>query len=150
MADILHLIKINATREKAYQAIATAQGIRNWMTRDADLDTKVGDRGELRFADGKRITKIEIEQLKPTTLVAWKVLSAPIPTWANTKIEFDLNAEDGGTTLRFAQRGFEQADDLFAYSATAWANFLISLKEYLETGKGMPHPDDMLSRVTKP
>ena len=150
MADILHLIKINTTCEKAYRAITTEQGVRNWCTRDADLDNKVSGHGELRFADGKRITKIEIDELKPSTRVVWKVLSAPIPSWAKTKIEFALSAEDGGTALRFAQRGFEHADDLFAYSATAWANFLISLKEYLETGKGMPHPDDMLSRVAKP
>ncbi|HKT31002.1 MAG TPA: SRPBCC domain-containing protein [Gammaproteobacteria bacterium] len=150
MADILHLIKINDTREKAYQAIAAVEGVRNWWTRDADLDTRLGGRGEFRFANGKRVTKVEIEELKPSTRVAWKVLSAPIPTWAKTIIEFELNAEDGGTALRFAHRGFEHADDLFAYSATAWAYFLVSLKEYLETGKGMPHPDDVFSRDIKP
>lgn len=148
MAEILHLIKINAPREQVYQAITTAEGVRNWWTRDADLDSKVGGGGEFRFAGGTRITKVRIEELKSPSRVVWKPLAAPIPTWPDTKIEFELNAEeDNGTTLRFAQRGFKQTDDLFAMVATAWAAFLISLKQYLETGKGTPHPDDALSRV---
>ena len=151
MADILHLIKINAPHEKAYQAISTVEGIRNWWTRDADLDAKIGGSGEFRFADGKRITKVQVEELKPSSRVVWKVLAAPIPTWAGTTISFEPRAEgDGGTLLHFAHRGFKDADDLFAYSATAWGYFVVSLKQYLESGKGTPHPDDVFSRVTKP
>ncbi len=146
MADILHLIKIHAPREKVYQTIATAEGIRNWWTRDADLDAKVGGSGEFRFAAGKRITKVRIEELKPSSRVVWETLSAPIPTWAGTRIKFELRADDAGTLLAFAHCSFPQADDMFAYSVTAWGSFLISLKLYLETGQGTPHPDDPLSR----
>lgn len=148
MADILHLIKINAARERVYQAITTAEGIRQWWTRDVDLDSKAGGHGEFRFAAGTRITKVRIEELKPFFRAVWKPLAAPIPAWLDTKIEFELNAEeDNSTTLRFSQCGFKQTDDLFAMVNTAWAVFLISLKEYLETGKGTPHPGDVLSRA---
>lgn len=151
MADILHLIKINAPRNKAYQAISTVEGIRNWWTRDADLDAKIGGSGEFRFADSQRITKVRVEELQPSSCVVWKTLSAPIPTWAGTTIRFELRAEDdGGTLLHFAHRGFKDTDDLFAYSATAWGYFMVSLKRYLETGKGTPHPEDVFSRVAKP
>lgn len=147
MAEILHLIKINAAPKMAYQAISTVEGIRNWWTRDADLDAKVGGNGEFRFANGKRITKVRIEELQPSSRVVWKALSAPIPTWAGTTIRFELRAEDdGGTLVHFAHSGFKDVDDLFAYSATAWGYFMVSLKQYLETGKGMPHPDDVFSR----
>lgn len=150
MADILHLIKINAPRDKAYQAISTVDGIRHWWTRDTDLDAKVGGSGEFRFAGGKRITKVRIEELQAPSRVVWKALSAPIPSWTDTSIVFELRAEDdGGTLLHFAHRGFRDADDLFAFSVTAWGSFMISLKQYLETGKGTPHPDDPLSRVNK-
>ncbi|MGH7745669.1 MAG: SRPBCC family protein [Gammaproteobacteria bacterium] len=150
MADILHLIKIRAPRERVYQALATVEGVRAWWTRDADLDAKVGGSGEFRFAGGKRITKVRIEELKPPSRVVWKAISAPIATWADSSINFDLQADDDGTTLRFAQRGIQQADDQFAMSTTAWGSFLLSLKEYLETGRGTPHPDDPLSRAAKP
>ena len=150
MADILHLIRINAPREKVYEAIATADGVRNWWTRDTDLEPKVGGAGEFRFHGGQRITRVKIEELKPPARVVWKTLSAPIPTWADSVISLDLQADGGGTVLRFAQRGIRQADDQFAMSTTAWGSFLLSLKEYLETGKGTPHPDDPLSRTAKP
>lgn len=38
MPDILHLIRIHASRERVYDAVTTAEGIRSWWTRDADLD----------------------------------------------------------------------------------------------------------------
>jgi uncharacterized protein YndB with AHSA1/START domain len=42
MPDIMHLIKIHASPERIYQALTTAEGIRNWWTRDAVLDSKIG------------------------------------------------------------------------------------------------------------
>jgi uncharacterized protein YndB with AHSA1/START domain len=39
MPDIMHLVKINASPERVYQALTTPEGIRNWWTRDADLYT---------------------------------------------------------------------------------------------------------------
>ena len=37
MSEIMHLIKIRAAQDKVYQALSTAEGIRNWWTRDAAL-----------------------------------------------------------------------------------------------------------------
>ena len=37
MPDILHLLTIHASPERVFQALATAEGIRNWWTRDADF-----------------------------------------------------------------------------------------------------------------
>lgn len=147
MVDILHLLQVQAPREAVYQAIATVEGVRNWFSRDADLDSRIGGSGEIRFANRQRIIKMEIEELEPTVRVVWRVLSAAMPNWANTKVEFGIGAGDEGTLLHFAHRGFTGTNDFFAMSATAWAGFLISLKQYAETGKGMPHPDDPLSRA---
>ena len=146
MPDVLHLLMIHAPRERVYEAIATADGVRNWFSRDADLEPRVGGSGEIRFANGQRITRVEIEELEPAGRIVWKVVSAAMPTWADTRIEFRMAAADDGTMLRFAHRGFDDTDDFFAMSATARANFLISLKQYAETGEGTPHPDDPLSR----
>ena len=146
MPDVLHLLMIHAPRERVYEAIATADGVRNWFSRDADLEPRVGGSGEIRFANGQRITNVEIEELEPAGRIVWKVVSAAMPTWADTRIEFRMAAADDGTMLRFAHRGFDDTDDFFAMSATARANFLISLKQYAETGEGTPHPDDPLSR----
>src|SRR5579875_312238 len=75
MAEIMHLLKIDAPRESVYRAIASVEGVRNWLSRDADFDSMMGNSGEIRFAGGTRILKILLEELKPTTRVAWNVLS---------------------------------------------------------------------------
>jgi hypothetical protein len=51
--------------------------------------------------------------------------------------------------LLFAHRGFKQADEGYARVTTGWAYFLISLQQYLETGKGAPHPEVDFTRVIR-
>jgi hypothetical protein len=53
MQDIMHLIKIHAPSERVYEAITTADGIRQWWTRDVAIELKVGAAGEFGF-NGKR------------------------------------------------------------------------------------------------
>jgi hypothetical protein len=43
--------------------------------------------------------------------------------------------------LSFAHRSFKHADEDYALVTTGWTYYLISLQQYLETGKGAPHPD---------
>jgi uncharacterized protein YndB with AHSA1/START domain len=52
MSDIMHFIKIQASPEQVYQALATAEGIRNWWTRDAVLDSRVGGAGGVSLLRG--------------------------------------------------------------------------------------------------
>jgi len=148
MPDIMHRIKIHASPERVYQALTTAEGIRNWWTRDAVLDAKIGGSGEFRFYEGQGVTKVSIDHLEPPVRVAWSTISANAPGgWAGTTIAFDLRADGDGTVLAFAHRGFAQADEGYALVTTGWAYFLVSLQQYLETGNGAPHPDIDFARV---
>ena len=55
-----------------------------------------------------------------------------------TTIEFVLRPYEGSTELAFAQRGLAEADEGFALVDTGWAIYLLSLRQYLETGAGAP------------
>jgi len=151
MPDLMHLLKIGAPRERVYEALTTAEGIRNWWTRDADLDEAVGGKGEFRFPryGGERYkTEVTIEELVPAEKVCWKVVSSFRPPWIGTKITFDLRYEkEGSTTLAFAHCGFPNADDEYAMCTTGWGYYLVSLQQYLQTGKGAPSPDVDFARV---
>ena len=81
MADVLHLLMIHAPRERIYEAITTVEGIRNWFSRDADLEPSVGGSGEIRFANGQRVIRMKIEELRPAERVVWNVISAAMPAW---------------------------------------------------------------------
>jgi hypothetical protein len=58
---------------------------------------------------------------------------------------FDLKPDGNDTTLLFAHRSFKNADDEYASATTRWGYYLLSLKRYLETGKGTPNPDILTS-----
>ena len=142
MPDSLHLLTIQASPERASPALATAEGIRNWWTREAELDPRVGGRGEFRFYQGKGITKVRIDTLEPPVRVGWTVTAANAPGgWEGTTITFDLAAKGSDTVLSFAHRGFKQADEGYALVTTGWAYYLVSLQQYLERGKGTPQQD---------
>jgi hypothetical protein len=42
-----------------------------------------------------------------------------------------------------SHRNFRAADERFAGATTRWGFYLVSLKRYLENGKGNPDPDDL-------
>ena len=140
MHDIMHLIKIHASSERVYQAITTADGIRQWWTRDAAIEAKVGAAGEFGFSGRRFIAKVTVEELNPTTHVRWRVANS---AWPGNDIEFNLKADGSDTTtLVFAHRGFPHADEGYASATTRWGFYLLSLKRYLQAGKGTPNPDD--------
>jgi hypothetical protein len=95
---------------------------------------------DTRGVAGRRfVAKIVVEELSPVSRVRWKVSNA---AWPCSDIEFNLKAEGNDATLVFAHHGFPRADEGYAGATTRWGLYLLSLKRYLETGKGMPNPDD--------
>jgi uncharacterized protein YndB with AHSA1/START domain len=139
MPDIMHLVGIHAPAARVYDAITTADGIRQWWTRDAAIEPSVGAAGEFAFFGKRFVARVTVEELDPGHRVRWKVTNA---AWPGLDIEFHLKPDGGDTTLLFAHRGFPQADERFASATTRWAVYLFSLKQYLQTGRGTPHPDE--------
>jgi uncharacterized protein YndB with AHSA1/START domain len=139
----LSLIDLAAVVCHTEEAVTTAEGIRNWWTRDAVFDSKLGGTGQFRFYDGKVTTTVRVDKLEPQVRTGWTTISANAPGgWNGTTITFDLRTEADSTVLSFAHRGLKQADESFAMVNTGWAYYLMSLKRYLEAGKGAPHPDE--------
>jgi uncharacterized protein YndB with AHSA1/START domain len=154
MPDIMHLLKIKASSDRVYQALTTAEGIRNWWTRDADLDSTVGGEGEFRFPayGAAHATRVRVTELTPSARVVWKTTASFRPEWIDTTITFDLRADTNdaeSTALLFAHRGFPQPDDVYALCNTGWAYYLVSLQQYLQTGQGAPNPNIDFARVLR-
>lgn len=149
MPDILHMLTIHASAERVYEALTSAEGIRNWWTRDADLGSEVGEEGEFRFgAYGEgRSTKVGITELAPFSRVGWKTLHSFRPEWVGTTITFDLRRDEDATVVLFAQRGFVRSDETYALCTTGWGYYLVSLQQYLEKGRGAPSPDIDFARM---
>ncbi len=131
----MHLVKIAVPPERVYEALTTTEGIRGWLTRDADLDAVAGGTGTFRFQGGNDVTAVTVKELEPPLHVLWKTVSSFRPEWDGTTIVFDLRVDAGGTVLSFAHRGFEAADERYAVTTTEWGQHLQNLKEYLEKEK---------------
>jgi uncharacterized protein YndB with AHSA1/START domain len=138
--DIMHQLKIHASPEAVYRAMTTAEGVRNWWTRDAALDTTIGGTGEFGFYERRFVIRVSVEELVPSARVGWKTI-AGAPGWDGTTIAFALRPAEDGTLLAFAHRGFRVADERYASATTRWGYYLLSLKHYLEGGRGTPNPD---------
>ncbi len=123
MHDIMHLIKIYAASERVYRAITTADGIREWWTRDAAIEPRVGAAGEFGFYAKRFVAKLTVEELDPVARVRWKVTNL---AWQGNDIEFNLKTDGNGTNLLFAHRGFPRADEGFASATTRWGFYLLS------------------------
>jgi len=141
MADIRHQVEIKTDQEKTYAALTTAEGIRSWWTDNADLDEQVGGAGIFRFHYDQTVeTVVRIADLQAPALVCWAVTSSFRPEQDGTVIRFELCREGSGTLVDFSHTGFERADETFELMNKGWAYYLVSLKRYLETGKGAPSP----------
>ena len=81
MADIIHRIGINAPVTKVYEAVATAQGVAGWWTRDTTGTAKVGGKLNVRFrhTDGTQIGHMDFEMagLDPDREVRWRFTDGP-------------------------------------------------------------------------
>lgn len=146
MVNIIHRIGIRASAEKVYKALATIEGLSNWWTDETTGDEKIG--GKIKFTfrtvtgDIKGEMQMEVKEMKPSQRVSWQCIEGP-GEWIGTEITFDLSPQDDQTILLFGHRNWREAVEFTAHCSMKWAVFLLSLREYVETGKGKPSPHDL-------
>jgi uncharacterized protein YndB with AHSA1/START domain len=141
MPDILHAVGIKAERPQVYNALATCNGLAGWWTNDTTGDEGVG--GVIHFRFGTRgFIDMKVLERDPGKGVAWEVVGGP-DAWIGTKVVFDLQPNDGYTTVLFKHQGWKEPVEFMHHCSTKWATFLMSLKSLLETGKGAAFPNDV-------
>lgn len=142
MADILHRVYIKATPQKLYEALTTESGLSRWWTGHTKAAAREGSVAEFRFEEGSMGPDMKITRLVPSELVQWECVDG-IDDWIGTQFEFAMKPHKEGVLLLFAQRGWREAGEFYMHCNCKWGFFLgVSLKKYLEEGRGMPHPDD--------
>lgn len=146
MVDIVHRIGIKASPSKVYAALATVPGLAGWWTKATTGESKVGGTILFRFhrPNGEEIGGFDMDVLELATddKVRWRVNAGPAE-WIGTDIEFSLSQSDGHTIVLFGHRKWREEVEFMAHCSMKWATFLLSLREFVETGKGRPSPDDI-------
>jgi hypothetical protein len=141
MVDILHKVGIkSSSRDDAYKALTTLEGLSGWWTSDTRGESKAG--GVIQFRFGSGGFDMKVLELDPAGRVEWLVVDGP-PEWIGTKVSFDLRQEGDWTIILFKHRGWKEPVEFMHHCSTKWGVFLLSLKSLLETGKGAPAPNEI-------
>lgn len=146
MVDITHRIGIKSTAAKVYKALSTIDGLAHWWTDEVEGDE--GIEGKITFTFRSETGEIkgrmvmEVLELNPDKDVKWCCKEGPAE-WIGTVITFQLSRQDDQTIVLFGHRNWHEAVEFTAHCSMKWAVFLLSLREYLETGKGKPQPHDL-------
>ena len=145
MADIIHRIGIEAPAAKVYEAVATAHGVAGWWARDTTASAGDGGSVTSRFhKDGEEIGRMVylVTQLDPNREVRWRFTDGP-PEWIGTDATFELTQDGDMTILVFGHRNWKKPVEFMAHCSMKWAVFLLSLREFVQSGEGRPSPEDL-------
>jgi uncharacterized protein YndB with AHSA1/START domain len=142
MVDILHRIAAEgANPGQTYDALATLEGLSRWWTENTTGTTDLGGRISFKFENGD--FEMEVTELQAGERVLWEVVGGSAPEWIGTKIHWDLKPEGDHTVVLFKHEGWREPIEFMHHCSTKWGSFLMSLKQYLETGQGAPWPHDV-------
>jgi len=146
MVDIIHRIGIKSSSAKVYKALSTVDGLAHWWTDEVKGDEQTG--GKIKFTFRTKTGEVlgdmvmEVLVINPEKAVHWRCLEGP-EEWVGTNITFDFSQQGDQTIIIFGHRNWREAVEFTAHCSMKWAVFLLSLREYVETGKGKPSPDDL-------
>jgi uncharacterized protein YndB with AHSA1/START domain len=144
MIDIIHRIGIKAPLSEVHAAVSTVAGVAGWWTKETSGESKVGGAMQVVFRKaGDEIGKMKFELLKSTPEeVVWRFTEGPAE-WLGTQVSFALCQRGETTILLFGHRNWREAVEFTAHCSMKWATFLLSLRQLVETGTGLPAPDDL-------
>lgn len=130
---------IDAEPKEVREAIATRNGVASWWSTATEGDPgQPGGRLQVSFPDVPQPFQMEVVTSSDERL-EWRVGDFP-PWWAGTTIRWDVtaNPEGAGTRLLFSHRDFDPANEVIPVITPAWAQIVLRLKGYAETGTPQP------------
>jgi uncharacterized protein YndB with AHSA1/START domain len=144
--DIRHRVGISAPLGSVYEAVATTEGLSEWWTRDGVRgESSEGSKLQFFFGQPEPAAVMEVARLSPDGHVSWTCVEGH-DEWVGTKITFDFTHKDDETVetvVLFTHADWREPVEFMAHCSARWAYFLLSLKSYLETGRGTPFPEDL-------
>jgi len=139
MPEIIHRLGVEAPPARVYRALATRSGLINWWTWHVTGEPAPG--ATVRFRFGTTSTDMKVLELRPDHMVTWRCVDGP-EGWIDTGLAFELAPGDRETILHFSHTGWSEAGELMAHWNCKWGSFLMSLKTWVEDGRGTPYPED--------
>ena len=137
MFSILHRLVIEVEPSALIAAIVESAQLSAWWTKAEGHDGHVG----FEFGpEGDHKVLMQVLEVSDAC-VRWQCVAGP---WVETgEFVFKVDEDERGAVLHFAHHGWADNGDFYQHCNSKWGFFLVtSLKQYLETGRGLPHPHE--------
>ena len=136
--DYQKTIRMEASPGELFDALTTLSGLAAWWT----PATGSGDAGgQLQFFfDPPEPCVMHVDQATRPSSVQWTVTDCGfLPDWVGTRPTFTIAPVDGDACeLHFRHLGLTAQLDCIDECTRGWDHFLVSLRDYVETGRGSP------------
>ena len=136
MHEIDHELKISASPQQVFDALATVDGLRGWHTPGASGTGEVGSEWVFPFADHPEFGW-EITESDPPNRVVWRCTRGPGDS-VGTTATFTIVDVDGRSLLELQHAGWPGTHGNFRKCNTTWGVLLHHLRDYVETGTAAP------------
>lgn len=146
MVDINHRIGIKSPIENVYKALTSIEGLSGWWTKEATGDANQGGKIEFVFKSpegelkGKMVMEVTAHEFNKK--IQWRCLEGPAE-WIGTDIRFELKQEGEMTIVLFSHLNWKEVVEMTYHCSMKWAVFLLSLRDFVMTGRGQPSPGDL-------
>ena len=140
--DYQKTVRVQASPDALFNAITTASGLTAWWTEA----TGSGDTGgDLEFVmSAPEPLRVHVDAATRPRSVQWTVTECSFePDWVGTRPTFTITAVDDSTSeLEFRHVGLTDELDCIDMCTSGWNHFIVSLRDYAETGRGNPRGSD--------
>ena len=141
MARVHHQVGIVGDMDRIYRATFEPEGLKGWWASTADGTPQVGQILNLHFSNLVTLS-FRIDNLKKNELVSLNCVSGPGP-WQNSILKFSFRPSKDQVWVDLEHENKTATEDDFLYFNTKWTCYLLSLRDFIETSKGRPYPNDV-------
>ncbi len=141
MQKTIHFIGARTTREEMFRAISTPEGLKEWWATSANGNVEEGGTLHLVFEQLTTL-KFRYDVISPNEKLILTCFDS-FKSWDKTQLVFEIEEKDNQIFLTQTHQNIPDNDiESLSYFSTKWTVYLLSLKQYLETGKGTPYPQE--------
>ena len=140
-ADLMFRVGIKGSIDAIYEALTQPVKLAGWWASRAVGTPNVGAAIDLAFTGIDGLSFI-VRDLEPYRLANFECVAGP-RAWRGTRLRFELQSQSEQVFVTLTHANLVRSDqDSFLYFSTKWPVYLLSLKDFVETGKGRPYPHD--------
>jgi hypothetical protein len=145
MAEVRHRVGIRGAIADIYVALVEPGDLAGWWATHASGTPAVGETLDLAFGELVTLSFV-IRELRANSLVRLECSSGPSP-WLGSQLQFALEAADDQVFVTLTHGNRESDAESFLYFSTKWPIYLLSLRDFIESGSGRPYPNDIKIHV---